>query len=126
VAEKAREVISSLSARLRLDGATDAKFENDSLYVWTNQDVNIILSQGAKDISYHHVENAGSRRKALILRLDLIVDDAVHNWVAPAHERDLKAIVKHYRRSLANSSEYYAVTQKKAILRELEKALTTY
>jgi hypothetical protein len=55
-----------------------------------------------------------------------IVDDPDVEWVVPAHERDLRTIVRQYRRSLPRYTEYQALARRKDILRRLERALTTY
>ncbi|WP_327007526.1 hypothetical protein OHA72_09800 [Dactylosporangium sp. NBC_01737] len=63
--------------------------------------------------------------KAVFLKIE-IVDDAGVEWVVPAYEHDLRAIVKQYRRSLPRYTEYQVLTKRKDILRRLETALTTY
>jgi hypothetical protein len=61
-----------------------------------------------------------------MMRIQCVVDDNVGNWLAPGHLHDLNGILGHYRRTLPRYSEYYALTQRKRVLQELELALTTY
>jgi hypothetical protein len=97
----------------------DFVFENGVLYVRLNQQSNAMPVQDVRGAS-------GKLGKAVFLKIEWVVDDNVDNWVAPSHERDLRAIVKQYRRSLPRYTEYYALAQKKNILQQMETALTTY
>jgi hypothetical protein len=74
-------------------------------------------------------ESEGVLRKpamAVFLKIKFVVDDNVENWIAPAHPRDLRAIVKQYRRTLPRYTDYHILTRKKDILQRMETALTTY
>ena len=55
-----------------------------------------------------------------------VCDNNAENWIAPTHSRDLRAIVKQYRRSLPAYTDYHILTQKKNILQQMETILTTY
>jgi hypothetical protein len=63
---------------------------------------------------------------AVFLKIKFIIDNNVENWIAPAHPRDLRAIVKQYRRSLPGYTDYHVLSRKMDILRRMETALTTY
>jgi hypothetical protein len=78
----------------------------------------------AGDILYVRLNLEGA--KSVFLKVEFIVDDNEENWVLPGHKRDLKAIVKQYRRAIPRHTEYYLLAQKKEILRKMETALTTY
>jgi hypothetical protein len=62
----------------------------------------------------------------VFLKVKFVFDNNVENWIAPTHARDLRAIVKQYRRSLTAYTDYHALNQKKTILRQMETALATY
>ena len=64
--------------------------------------------------------------QTVFMKIRFVVDDNEENWVVPAHPYDLKAIVKHYRRSLPAYTEYTILNRKKELLESMEKFLTTY
>lgn len=63
---------------------------------------------------------------SVFMKIKFVADPHTENWAVPTHPRDLRAIVKQYRSTLPLYTEYYASSRKKEILRDLEKALTTY
>lgn len=67
-----------------------------------------------------------SAAMAVFLKIKFVFDDNAENWIVPTHPRDLRAIVKQYRRSLPAYTEYHVLTQKKNVLQRMETALTTY
>ncbi len=68
----------------------------------------------------------GVSGRVAFLKIHFILDEVADNWLVPTHTRDLKLIVKQYRRSLTRYTEYFALTQKKKVLQQLETILTTY
>jgi hypothetical protein len=84
------------------------------------------IVQQSDTMSERERQDAGTRAgKAVFMKIEVVVDPAVE-WVVPAHERDLRAIAKQYRRSLTRYTEYQALNSRKAVLRQLETALATF
>ncbi|MGD0066098.1 MAG: hypothetical protein ABSB76_21960 [Streptosporangiaceae bacterium] len=71
-------------------------------------------------------EAVNSTAMAVFLKVTFVCDNNAENWIAPTHSRDLRAIVKQYRRSLPAYTDYHILTQKKNILQQMETILTTY
>lgn len=62
---------------------------------------------------------------AVVAKVQFIITDPT-NRIVPRYPQDLDALVKAYRRSLPAYSEYYALSQKKRILKGLENAMATF
>jgi hypothetical protein len=120
--QRLKQTIEELSQQIFFDlapGQVDAVGEGNVLYLRLRQE-----SDTMRDADRGQASTGVGQ--AVFLKIECIVGESVENWIVPSHEHDLRAIVKQYRRSLPRYTEYYAVTRRKAILQQLERALTTY
>ncbi|HEX6519710.1 MAG TPA: hypothetical protein VF070_06790 [Streptosporangiaceae bacterium] len=132
------QVAGELGERIRAlePGQFDTVADGNTLYARRLQELTVERDPGwaALSVPQQAVEPGKQLKSevvvtalpAVFLKIKFVIDDNTENWIAPAHQRDLRAIVKQYRRSLPAYTEYHVLTQKKNILAQMEKALTTY